>query len=126
MDNIKNNFFEGVVAFALTTAGIYRIAYHDEIREKETATKIISDFDENIIMIYELSAIFFIFYTNDLIKKIYLLVYLVAAIYISFKYISNINFVYELRKLVPFTPTIDSIVEHLVFMVILVYLIVFK
>jgi len=126
MDNIKNNFFEGVTAFALTTAGIYRMIYYDEIREKETATKIISNFDENIIMVYELSAFLFIFFTNDLIKKIYLLVYLIAAIYISSKYISNINFVYELRKLVPFTPTIDSIVEHLVFMIILVYLIIFK
>jgi hypothetical protein len=126
MENIKDKYFEIIVCFGLTAAGIYRMLYFNEIKEKEIESKVIIEFDETLIMIYELSAILFIFFTTETVKKIYLLIYLISAIYISYRYTLNINFLYELRKLVPFTSTINSIIEHLVFVILLIYIIFIK
>jgi hypothetical protein len=126
MEYIKDKYFEIIVCFGLTAAGIYRMLYFNEIKEKEIESKVIIEFDEILIMIYELSAIIFIFFTTDTVKKIYLLIYLASAIYISIRYISKINFLYELRNLVPFTSTVNSITEHLVFVIILIYIIFIK
>jgi len=128
MDNtfIKNNYFEIFICIAITTAGLCRI-FNPELRSEEISNlKIINDYHEYIIIIFELSVVYFLFYSDKSIKDIYINIYIIACILIAFYYLSDKNIIEEFKKLCIYTNDIKSIWCHLVYVLILIYIVYIK
>ena len=89
----------------------------------------ISEIHEYILIIFELSAIYIIFYTNKDIKNIYFGIYILGCIIITLYYLSNKSVEYifsEFKELCIFPDNMKSIWYHLVYVYILIYIIYIK
>ncbi len=116
------------MAIGITCGGLFRLLY-PELRELEMKDLPITDIHEYILIMFELSAVYFIFYTNTNIKNIYLGIYVVGCILVTLYYLSkrslSDNFL-EMKKLCIFPNDIKSIWYHIVYVYILIYLIYIK
>jgi hypothetical protein len=125
---IKFNYFEIFLCIGLTTAGLCRLFY-PELRQKEMNDLSISEIHESILILYELSAVYIIFFTNQEIKNIYYGIYIIGCILISLYYLSkrSISKIFsEFRELCIFPNEMKSIWYHLVYVYILIYMIYIK
>lgn len=125
---IKSNYFEILIAIGITCGGLFRLLY-PELRQKEMIDLPINEIHEYILIIFELSAIYIIFYTNKDIKNAYFAVYILGCIIITLYYLSNKSFEYifsEFKELCIFPNDIKSIWYHLVYVYILIYIIYIK
>ena len=122
LEFIKDNYFEILATFCLTVSGLYRLVY-SESRNEEMQNNILTNFDEKLICIFELSAIYFIFYANPNIRRLYFIVYIVSVLYLTVFYLPKINLIDDLKHIIIYTPNSNSIVMHFMFISILIYLI---
>ena len=122
LEFIKDNYFEIIAAFCLTISGLYRLIY-SESRNEEMRNNILTDFDEKLICIFELSAIYFIFYAKPDSRQLYYIIYIVSVLYITVFYLPKVNLIDDLKHIIIYTPTSNSIIMHFIFVTILVYLI---
>ena len=125
---IQQNYFEILLCIIITCAGLFRLLY-PELRDLEMKDLPIRNIHEYILIIFELSAIYFIFYTNTNIKNIYLGVYVISCILITLYYLSKNSLsktLSELKKLCIFPNDIKSIWCHIVYVFILIYVIYIK
>jgi hypothetical protein len=125
---IRQNYFEILLCIGITCGGLFRLLY-PELRELEMKDLPITDVHEHILIAFELSAVYFIFYSTKQVKNIYLGIYVVGCILVTFYYLSkkslSDNFS-EMKKLCIFPDDIKSIWYHLVYVYILIYLIYIK
>jgi len=125
---LKQNYFEILLCIGITCGGLFRLLY-PELRELEMKDLPITDVHEHILIAFELSAVYFIFYSTKEVKNIYLGIYVVGCILVTLYYLSkkslSDNFS-EMKKLCIFPDDIKSIWYHLVYVYILIYLIYIK
>ena len=119
---IKNNYFEIFISITVTIAGIYRL-FCPDIRQKEIDNmKIINMNHEFLIMLFEISAIYFIFFTTPFIKKLYIGTYLFFCSIVTLLYIYNKNIIKLVKNLIIYTNNAESIGIHFIILVIMFYL----
>ena len=125
---IQRNYFEILLSIVITSAGLCRLL-HPELREIEMKDLPVTNIHEYILIIFELSAVYFIFYTNTNIKNIYLGIYITVCSLIILYYLSknsiSKNFS-EMKKLCIFSNDTKTIWCHLVYVYILIYIIYIK
>jgi hypothetical protein len=125
---IKQNYFEILLCIGITCGGLFRLLY-PELRELEMRDLPITDIHEHILILFELSAIYFIFYSSREVKNIYFGIYVIGCILITLYYLSkrSISDIYsQFLELCIFPNDIKSIWYHLVYVYILIYLIYIK
>jgi hypothetical protein len=122
---LNKNYFEIFLCLAITTAGLYRLIY-PELRKEEMNDLKINENIEYIIIIYELCAIYFLFYTTKENKNIYIYLYIIVCLIISIYYLSNKNILEEFKKLCIYTNDIKSIWCHIIYIFILIYIVHIK
>ena len=123
---IKSNYFDLLLTITLTTAGLCRL-FSPELRQKEINNLSITEIHESILILFELSAAYIIFFTNNDIKKIYYSIYIIACFLIILFYLSQkslSNILLELKELCIFQNDMKSIWYHLVYIFILIYIII--
>ena len=125
---IKSNYFEIFLCIGLTTAGLFRLIF-PELRQKEMIDLPINEIQEHILILYELSSIYFIFYTDKDIKNIYYSIYIIGCVLITLYYLSkrSLSDIFsEFKELSIFPNNMKSIWYHLVYVFILIYIIYIK
>jgi hypothetical protein len=125
---LKDNYFELLLCIGITSGGLFRLLY-PELREEEMKDLPITDIHEHILIAFELSATYFLFFSSTDIKNKYLGIYVVGCIIVTLYYLSkkSISQNYsEMKKLCIFPDDIKSIWYHLVYVYILIYLIYIK
>jgi len=125
---IKSNYFEIFLCIGLTTAGLFRLIF-PELRQKEMIDLPINEIQEHILIFYELSSIYFIFYTDKDIKNIYYSIYIIGCVLITLYYLSkrSLSDIFsEFKELSIFPNNMKSIWYHLVYVFILIYIIYIK
>jgi hypothetical protein len=89
----------------------------------------INEIHEYAIIVYELSAIYFIFYSTEDIRNLYYSIYIIACIIITIYYISNKSYgeiFLEIPELSIFTNDMKTIWYHLIIVFIFIYMIYIK
>lgn len=125
---IKSNYFEILICIGITMGGLFRLLY-PELQDLEMKDLPITRIHEYILITFELSATYFIFYTNNDIKNMYLGIYIIGCIIITMYYLSKKTFseiFSEMKKLCIFPDDIKSIWYHMVYVYILIYIIYIK
>jgi hypothetical protein len=125
---IKSNYFQLFLCIGLTTAGLFRLIF-PELRHKEMIDLPINEIQEYIIILFELSSIYFIFYTNNDIRNAYYSIYIFGCILITLYYLSKrsiFEIFSEFKELCIFPNNMKSIWYHLVYVFILLYIIYIK
>lgn len=125
IDFYRKNFFELFICIAVTIAGIYRII-SPEIREKERSIMHISSEIQWVIVLGEILSFYFLFYTTPTIKNVYIGIYAIACILISFYYLKDKNIFEELKKVCIFTSDTPNILFHLTYVYIIAYILFIK
>ena len=128
LDFIKQNYFEILLAIGITCGGLFRLLY-PELRELEMKDLPITDIHEYILIMFELSAVYFIFYTNTNIKKIYLGIFVISCILVTVYYLSkrSLSDTFEqIKKLCIYSNDINIIWYHILYIYILIYLVYIK
>jgi hypothetical protein len=121
----KKNFFEVFFCIALTIGGLYRLM-NPEIRERERAAMHIGEALQWVIVVAELSSVYFLFYSTPYIKKAYLAIFATACIVIGLYYLSLQDILTELKNVSIFTPEMPNILFHLTYVYIIGYLLFIK
>jgi hypothetical protein len=125
---IKFNYFEIFLTIGLTTAGLCRLVF-PELRQIEIHDLPITELHEYILILFELSAGYIIFFTNKEIKNIYYGIYILGCILIALYYLSKrsaSNIFSEFTELCIFPNNMKSIWYHLIYVYILIYIIYIK
>jgi hypothetical protein len=125
---IKSNYFEIFLCIGLTAAGLFRLIF-PELRKKEMKYLPINEIHEYAIILYELSAIYFIFYSTEDIRNIYYSIYIIACIIITVYHISNKSYeeiFLEIPELSIFSNDMKTIWYHLIIVFIFIYMIYIK
>jgi len=125
---IKSNYFDIFICVGLVFASLSRIFYAS-LREREIHDLPINQIFEYALILYELSSVYFIFYTNENIRKNYYKIYISACIIISMYYLSKMSLsdiFTELTKLSIFPNDFRIMWYHLVYVYILIYLVYIK
>jgi len=111
--------FELLIAGALTTGGLGRILA-PEICEKELAENpFLNRYTQNAIIIFELLAVYFIFFANKTVKSIYLWIYIIAVLFLSGYYIIRDNLLADLKDLCYFPSDIKAVFIHILLITIM-------
>jgi len=121
----KKNFFEIFFCGAILTAATFRILY-PEIRLKEREAMHISESVQWVIIIAELSSVYFLFFTTDTIKKVYIGIFAILCVCISIYYLKDKDLITEIKNVSIFTPDTSNILSHLIYTYILLYIIFIK
>jgi N6-adenosine-specific RNA methylase IME4 len=125
---IKSNYFDIFICSGLVFASLSRVFY-SSLRDKEIHDLPINEVFEYTLILYELSSVYFIFFTNENIRKYYYKIYIAACITISMYYLSKMsleNIFTELTKLSIFPNDFRVMWYHLVYVYILIYLVYIK
>ena len=128
IEYLKKNYFEILLCVGITCGGLFRLLY-PELREKEMKDLPISDIHEYILIVFELLAFYFIFYKDTYIRNIYLGVYVLGCLIITFYYLSKksiSNTFSEIKELCIFPDDIKSTWYHIVYVFIILYIIYIK
>lgn len=124
----KSHYFEIFISLGLTISGLFRL-FFSNLREKEMKYLHINEIHEYAIIVYELSAIYFIFYSTEDIRNLYYSIYIIACIIITIYYISNKSYgeiFLEIPELSIFTNDMKTIWYHLIIVFIFIYMIYIK
>lgn len=122
----KSYYFEIIIFLTLTSAAVGRIIYPD-MREKEIEVNpFINTYSSYVIIAFELSAFYFLFFSNKFLKNIYLLIYIALIIPLSIYYLSKINIQDEIKSLYIYTPDIKSILIHIYIIITMAYIVLYK
>jgi hypothetical protein len=125
---IKSNYFELFLCIGLTTAGLFRLIF-PELRHKEMIDLPINEIQEHILILYELSSIYIIFYTDTDTKNIYYSIYIIGCVLIALYYLSkrSISDIFsEFKELSIFPNDMKTIWYHLIIVFIFIYMIYIK
>ena len=125
---IKSSYFEIFLCIGLTSAGLFRIIF-PELREKELKDMPINELGEYMLILFELSSTYVIFYTDEDTKNIYYGIYIIGCILLSLYYLSKRSIsesFSEFKELCIFPNDMKSIWYHLVYVFILIYIIYIK
>jgi hypothetical protein len=125
---IKSNYFEIFVCSGLVFASLSRL-FSSKLRQIEIHDLEINQIFEYAIIIYELSSVYFIFFTNKYTRNIYYSIYIIVCIIITLFYLyqkSLSNIFSEFIELSIFPNNMKSIWYHLIYVYILIYLIYIK
>ena len=125
---IKSNYFDIFICAGLVFAGLSRV-YYPLLRDVEIHDLPINQLFEYALILYELSSVYFIFFTNKKIRNNYYKIYIFGCIIISLYYLSQrpISSIFsELTKLSIFPNDFKIIWYHLVYVYILIYIVYIK
>jgi len=125
---IKENYFEILLCTGITIGGLFRLMYQD-LRKKEMNDTSFTNIHEYFLILFELLAIYFIFFTSTRIKNLYLSIFMIVCISIALYYLSKKSIstiLSEVKKLCIFSDDIKSIWFHLIYIYILIYIIYIK
>jgi hypothetical protein len=125
---LKKNYFEIFLCIGITCGALFRIMC-PELREEEMKNLPITDIGEYIIIIGELFAIYFNFFSSKELKNIYLNIFLFGCIIVTLYYLSKKSMstiLSEVKKLCIFPDDIISIWYHLIYVYIIIYIIYIK
>lgn len=125
---IKNNYFDIFICGGLIFASLSRIFY-SKLRDREIHDLHINELFEIALIIFELSGVYFIFYTNKETKNNYYKIYIFGCVVISLYYLSHKSLasIYsEFIQLSIFPNDFKTMWYHLVYVYILIYLVYIK
>ena len=125
---IKNNYFDLFICAGLVFASLSRLFY-PTLRDIEIHDLPINQLFEYGLILYELSSVYFIFFTNKEIRNNYYKIYIFGCIVISIYYLSqkSISSIFsEIIKLSIFPNDFKIMWYHLVYVYILIYLVYIK
>ena len=125
---IENNFFELLLCVVMIIAGSFRILY-PEIQQKEIIDFPLFASTEYLIILFELSSIYFLFFTTSYIKHIYLGVFAILCSIVLIYYLSKRSFstiISDIKELSIFPNDSKLIFTHFLFVYIIIYLIFIK
>ena len=119
-------YFKIIIALTLTSAAVGRIMYPDVRAEEIEKNLFMNQYSSYGIIIYELLSFYFLFFTTSFIKNMYLLLYVVLVILLSAYYLYKYIKFDDLKSLYIYTPDVKSIWIHLLIIIIMVYMVLFK
>jgi hypothetical protein len=125
---IKKNYFEILLCTGITIGGLFRLMFPD-LRKQEMNDTSFENIHEYLLILFELLAVYFIFFTNTHIKNLYLSIFMIVCIFIALYYLSKKSIstiLSEVKKLCIFSNDIKSIWFHLIYIYILIYIIYIK
>ncbi len=122
----KKDYFNYVLLLGFFSAGITRLLNYDILKKEEEADKeIFNNFTYVLIILFELSSIYFLHINRDY-TKLYLITYFICNSIAISRYFSmrKKNIMDVLKEVVPFTHNELSIGFHIFLLIVIFYLIV--
>ena len=123
---VKNNYFEILLCIIITSAGLYKLYYPDLKKEESMNLKVLHEFHEYLIIIFELSSIYFLLFAKKEVKDIYIGIYCSIVTLVAFFYLYNRNILREIKDIFIYTNDIKSIFLRLIYVYILMYIMFYK
>jgi hypothetical protein len=124
---IKKNYFELLLCIIITGTGIYKLLNSNLRQEELINLNFLSEFHSYLIIIFELSSVYFLLFAEKDIKDVYIGIYCIVVALVALYYLyNNSNILTEIRDIFRYSKDIKSIFLRLIYIYILLYVIYYK